>query len=421
MMTIQLHYVIKFNCLARRHHFGHPQIENFPCIWSGLLNDVAELELSSNERRVLDVIWREGPIARQDIAGRTGLTAASITRLTKQLDDQGLIRSNVEKTGARGNQRQPISINPQGALSFGVSFSHTFLDVGLMNLGGQLLDTHRYPLKQASAEEIARTARKGVEEVMSSRRLDRKKIIGIGFALPGDFASEAPFLQAHAYFPALKGVDILSLLNDHLEFACFVENDCNTAAFGERVLGYGRDYSTFLSVFLGHGIGSGLIIEGDLMRGVNGNAGAIGYMYPMDGPRPSGQDLFETVQAAGLDIEDFSDYETTPAGSHSALEAWFDRAGAQLCEGLSVAARLFDPEAIIIGGRVPPDYLQALVGKINVDDFCAAGAPLRKPLLHASKLGAKAGVIGAAALPIYHTYLKSDAPTARDNYRNGRR
>lgn len=379
------------------------------------------MNLSSNERRVLDVIWREGPIARQDIAGLTGLTAASITRLTKQLDHQGLIRSAVEKTGARGNQKQPISINPNGALSFGVSFSHTFMDVGLMNLGGELLNVVRLPLEQATAQEIAEIAKKGVSDLLSARPVKKQTILGVGFALPGDFASERPFLQAHVYFPELNGVDILSVLNSHFDVPCFIENDCNTAAFGERVLGYGKEYSSFLSVFLGHGIGSGLIVDGDLLRGVNGNAGAIGYMYPMDGPRPSGQDLFETVQSAGMSVKDFCDYEYVECAENDVLQHWFARAGDQLCEGLSVAARLFDPEAIIIGGRVPPTFLQALVGSIDLDAFCAAGAPLRKPAIKPSNLGPQAGVIGAAALPIYHTYLKSDASVGRDNYVNGRR
>lgn len=380
-----------------------------------------DFTLSANERRVLDVIWREGPIARQDVALRTGLTAASVTRLTQHLDEGGLIVSGFEKTGSRGNQRQPVSINPDAALSFGVSFSHTFLEVGLMNLGGELIDSARHPLREATAQEIAITAKAGVDRLLSKRRINKSKIIGIGFALPGDFALEAPFLQAHAYFPHLRGVDILSVLKSHFDFECFVENDCNTAAFGERVLGFGKSYGTFLSVFLGHGIGSGLILNGDLMRGVNGNAGAIGYVYPMDQPRPSGQDLFETLQAAGLKVSDFDDYEPLSANAAPALSEWFVRAGRQLCDGLSIAARLFDPEAIILGGRIPPHFLQALVDHIDEDLFCAAGAPLRKPVIHASELGPKAGVIGAAALPVYHTYLKSDVPTARDNYVNGRR
>lgn len=379
------------------------------------------VDLSSNERRVLDVIWRDGPIARQDIAERTGLTAASITRLTQKLDDEGLIASGIEKTGTRGNQRQPVSINPDGALAFGVSFSHTFMDVGLMNLGGQLLNTARLALDNATAEDIARTAKRGVDSLLSSRSARWNHVLGIGFALPGDFAAQAPFLQAHMYFPKLAGVDILSVLSAHFDIPCFIENDCNTAAFGERVLGYGKEYASFLSVFLGHGIGSGLIVDGDLLRGVNGNAGAIGYMYPMDGPRPSGQDLFETVHNAGMPITDFCDYEGVDVDRHEVLQHWFARAGDQLCEGLSVAARLFDPEAIIVGGRVPPAFLQAIVESIDLDAFCAAGAPLRKPAIKPSNLGAQAGVVGAAALPIYHTYLKSDVSLARDNYVNGRR
>lgn len=385
------------------------------------MNALAGRQLSSNEKRVLDVIWREGPIARQDIAQYTGLTAASITRLTQSLDEFGLIQSNVERTGSRGNQRQPISINPDGALSFGVSFSHTFLDVGLMNLGGELIDVVRLPLVEASATSIADTAHKGIELLKASRSLKKRNVLGVGFALPGDFASERPFLQAHAYFPKLRGVDILKTLLDAIECPCFVENDCNAAALGERVLGLGRSYSTFLSVFIGHGVGSGLVLEGNLVRGVNGNAGAIGYMYPIDGPRPSGQDLFETARKSGLEINDFNDFDDIEPMGVPALVEWFRRAGDQLCEGLSIAARLFDPEAIVIGGRMPPSYLQRLCENIDVEKFCAAGAPLIKPEIEPSRLGGQAGVIGAAALPIYHSYLRSDATVSRDNYVNGRR
>jgi predicted NBD/HSP70 family sugar kinase len=379
------------------------------------------LQLSSNERRVLDIIWREGPIARQEIAERSGLTPASITRLTQQLDDQGLIATEVEKTGSRGNPRQPVSIKTDAALSLGVCFSHTFLDVGLLNLGGELLATIRAPLREATATEIAQTAKQGVAKLLAPRRFDRSKLIGIGFALPGDFASTAPYLQAHAYFPGLRDVDILAVIKAHFDIPCFVENDCNAAAFGERVVGHGRRHATFLSVFVGHGIGSGLIIDGNLMRGANGNAGALGYIYPMNMPRPSGQDLFETLQKAGVPARDFDDFEDLAIEDAPPLRRWIERAGAQLNDGLSIAARLFDPEAIVIGGRTPPGYLKALVGAIDGDKFCAAGAPLKKPIILASELGARAGVVGAASLPIYHQYLRSDTPSARDNYVNGRR
>lgn len=377
--------------------------------------------LSSNEKRVLNVIWRKGSIARQDIATHTGLTTASITRITKQLLDENLITSNIEKTGTRGNQRQPISINPDGALSIGVSFSHTFMDVGLIDLGGNLLNVIRLPLQDVTVDNLAKASKKGVASLLNSQSDLERKVLGIGFALPGDFASQSPYLQAHKYFPKLQDVDILSKLETYFDVPCYVENDCNASALGERVLGFGKEYLSFQSVFLGHGIGSGVIVDGELFRGVNGNAGAIGYMYPMDKARPSGQDLIETCQKAGFAIDDFCDYEAMLPLENNVLKSWFKRAGEQLCTGLSIAARLFDPEAIIIGGRVPPSYLQALVDNIDIDRFCSAGAPLKKPVIVASKLGPQAGVIGAAALPIYHTYLRSDFLETRDNYINGRR
>lgn len=377
--------------------------------------------LSANERAVLDVVWRNGPIARQDIAQATNLTAASVTRLTQRLDREGLILSGVEKTGTRGKQPQPVYIDPDGGWSFGVSFSHTFMDVGLVNLAGEIQASIREPLERADVDEIAAKGSKAVCDLARRIGIDPSRVFGVGFALPGDFANEPPYLNAHAYFPALRGQDIHKAIQAQLEFDCYLENDCNAAALGERVLGHGRTHGSVIAVFLGHGIGSGLIVNGHPVRGAHGNAGAIGYVYPMDQPRPSGQDLFEAMDSAGLNVRDFNHLEAFEADPPEPLKAWIKRAGKQLCYGLSIAARLIDPDAIVVGGRAPTWLLRSLVEAIDYDAFCAAGAPLAKPPILASDLGGEACVIGAAAVPIYRTLFDQAQESRKSNYANGRR
>jgi predicted NBD/HSP70 family sugar kinase len=146
-----------------------------------------------------------------------------------------------------------------------------------------------------------------------------------------------------------------------------------------------------------------------LWRGANGNAGMLGIQFPTDRPRPSGQDLFAHMLAAGVAVDDFPDLEQLSPNGCPPLALWIRRAGRQLREQLSITARLLDPHAIVIGGRLPTHILRALTAEIDQPDFCEEGMGFAKPRLIASQLGPKSGVIGAACLPILNSYFREEA------------
>lgn len=367
--------------------------------------DPIQMQLSTTERRILDMIWRRGPIARGDLAASTGLTPASVTRVIQELLELRLVGESVDRSGGRGQPTRPVSIQVDGAHAIGVYFSHRSVEIGLVDMAGSQLEARTLDGSAANPDAVSALTRDFIDDIVGAGKVRRETLAGIGIALPGDFIRGAEQLHSHAYFPALAQPGAIRSLAQGIDLPVFVENDAASAALGERLLGAGQRIDDFLFVHVGHGIGGALMMNGRLYRGVNGNAGMIGIQFPNHAPRPSGQDLFAHLSRHGIDIVDFPQLETLSVGGCPPLRAWIRRAGGQLREQLGLTARVLDPAAIIIGGRLPLAMLSALVAEIDTPEFCNEGVGLPRPRILASPLGNKAGMIGAASLPIFRTLM----------------
>jgi predicted NBD/HSP70 family sugar kinase len=365
--------------------------------------------LSSSERLVLQEIWRHAPIARHTLSERTGLAGASVTRITRGLEDLGLVVDEVRRDGARGQPARPVSLKADGAFAFGVYFSHSYMDVGLVDLAGRLVSSERVRFETARAEVIAEAAREGLLRQIAAAGVSLDRVVGAGFALPGDFGETPAFLKAHAYFPELLDQDLAALLSARMPVRVFVENDAASAALGEHVHGIGRASRSFAFIHIGHGVGGGLVLDGRLYRGAHGNAGIIGVLYPMSAPRPSGQDLLETLIAAGVHAPDFDALEQLRPEDCPPLRRWISRAGEQLGVALHLTARMLDPDALVIGGRLPPHLLEALMQAIDLDAAFSASRNLPVPKVAISRLGPYAGLIGAASICVFRAFLNEAA------------
>lgn len=363
-------------------------------------------DLTPAERQVLETVWRRGPIARIDIARETGLTGASITRLTRDLEQRGLVFDTIQRDGSRGQPTRPVSLAHQGAYAFGVNFSHRSIDVGLIDLAGNLVTHERAPLEQARPALLAAHVRDALERHLAQLGVSHERVVGVGFSVPGDFREKTGRLNAHVFFPDLQDVDLQAALAPALPLPVLVENDAASAAVGERVHGQGAAFPSFLFAHIGHGIGGGLVLDGRLFRGVHGNAGMIGTHWPLGQPRPSGQDLLAHLQANGIAVADFADLENLDP-DHPALAQWCERAGTQLAEGLYLAARLLDPEVVILGGRLPPSILSQLFRHTPLLEKFSREPPLPRPAFLMSNMGSYAGVVGAASICFFKAFFEA--------------
>ncbi len=368
--------------------------------------------LSESERRIFETVWKLGPISRNDVAARTGLTAMTVSRLSKALEQRALVKDAIIRTGQRGNPTRPLSINPLGGCSVGLNFTRSTVEVGVIDLGGNFLRHSHRKISSASTQVLIDCVRETIDALAEAKSGHVERIFGVGVALPGDFEEKGRVLAAHPLFADLRHRDLADEFEKRLGLPVFMNSDSNSATVGERLLGAGRNFETYIYVYLGYGVGGGLVIRGEPFFGMNNNAGIIGVHFPDNKPRPSGLDLMNTLHEAGHGVEDFQDLEKIDLAADPACRDWIKRAGGQLRTTLRFPARLIDPEAIIIGGRLPNEVHHMLAVEIDRPDFCTETEleqKMPRPRVLGSMLGARAGVIGAAALPIYAALFNDDA------------
>lgn len=374
-------------------------------------------QLSRNERQVLNAIWRHGPIARAELVDHINLTTGSLTRITQLMAEQGLLTETVRRSGGRGNPMRPLEIRAEGAYAFGVNFSHRYMDVGVVDLSGALRGSVRREFAEANPEVIVSTTRDAVDQLMSDCGIEAERVLGLCFAAPGEIRPDGRGIYPHPYFPKLKDIDLIGALGRDMPFPVFIENDCRCGALGERVLGVGRTFDNFFCAYVCHGVGGAIVEQGALQRGAHGNAGGLHVFFPLSQPRPSGHDLFDVLAREGQPVRDFCDLEAPGSLDLPGVRPWIARASAQLRDALTVVSRLLDPQAVVIAGRLPPAWLEAIAEAVDDPMFCADSLG-PKPKLVASQLGPRAGVIGAAASVFYRTFLQADRPSPRDNLVN---
>ena len=362
--------------------------------------------MTDNERLALDAIRRHGGLTRTAIANALGVTRAHATNVTKALADKELIQDEPVLSGAKGQPTRLVTLRAESVFALGATFTEQHVELGAINWTGELKARETVRIPHATLDTIADVIAAFRDRTLTRLRIARKRLCGIGLSVPGDFAEDRRTINA-VYFPQFAGVDLAAELTGRLGEPVSLENDSSSAAWGEAVVGAGRTLKSFIFVHIGHGLGGGLVISGRLFRGHHGNAGAFGASYPdLEAPRPSGADLLRTLRSAGLDVSDFAGLKRLDPEIEPVLAGWIDRSGKQLVSVLTILARAFDPEAIVIGGRLPLPIVEALIKRIEADPFCAHDRhALPVPRIIPSVLGDKGGVIGAAALcfePIFY-------------------
>lgn len=358
--------------------------------------------LSPSDRRIVGLLLDHGAMSRAELADRIGISRAAVTQMIASLERFGLIEEGESRKGLRGQPARPVGIRGAAGYSAGISFSHSYLDVAIVDLTGREVAFHRQPLAAPTPEAVAATARGGLDAARKLARIGTAELVGIGIAVPGDFRVDRPVLLAHRYFPAFDQLDVRRFFQERFDERIHVENDGRTCVMGERLAGLGLACRDFMLVHIGHGVGGGLFLDNRLYRGAHFNAGPIGTFFPLDAPRPSGQDLLETLRGSGFDIADFDALETGDERARQAIADWSVRAGKQLGPYLHHVANVIDPAFIIVGGRLPAAILEQMVRATGLpaEKHAERGAAGQPPVVLPSRLGARAGAIGAASIPV---------------------
>jgi predicted NBD/HSP70 family sugar kinase len=315
------------------------------------LSDVApasrQLRRSARER-ILDAIRASEQLSRVELASATGLTEAAVSMTVRRLLDEGLIvESGRSPTG--GKPRTMLSLDPTARLAVGVYLDEDAITYVLTGQTGGVMSRLSRPAPQAADQETAvgRLAA-DVAALLDGAGVDRARCLGVGVVWPGPRNGAGRAGATAPYRPEWRDDELGRGLAAATGWPVLVENDATAAAVGEYWVARMGPDQNFAALYMGSGIGSGLIMGGRAVRGRQGNAGEFGHMCVdaggpvcwcgsrgclevMAGPR--------TVVAAVLaDPEAATEAGLSPAGPRRSVNADFAavaraaRGGAPRCQ-----------------------------------------------------------------------------------------
>lgn len=365
-----------------------------------------------NERVVMDLLSRRGPLSRADLARLTGLAPHSITRLVEPLIARGLLKEAAPVAAGRGKPAAKLALEGSAAYAVGLSVMTDAVSLALVDLAGAVQSTRSERLVDTDIALACGQIRHMIDDAIADARRDRSTLVGIGVGVTGYFIGDGARLNPPRMLDPWALVPLDTILAEELGEKVWIDNDGNVAAIGEAMLGHGRTVSDFAYLYFAAGFGGGIIADGAPLRGRHGNAGEFASILPDGWPQPNLEALRTTFQR--MDVE-FADLHAMLANfdvQHAAVAAWLDDNMASLDLVVSAISATIDPETIVLGGRLPQALAARIIERVSFTNPERRGFHRPAARILSSIIEGDAAAIGAATLPLRAAFFDREAGAA---------
>ncbi|MDE1995595.1 MAG: ROK family transcriptional regulator [Rhizobiaceae bacterium] len=362
--------------------------------------------VSPNERSLLKLIWRNPGLSRSEVTGHTDLTQQSVYRIIDQLAERGIVSVGSPKPGlGRGQPSPMLRLDGRHAYSCGISVTTDVIDICLVDFAGNVLAESSIALRERTMAEALDLVRKQLTEQQRLNSLSEEAFFGIGFAIAGFHVAGTRYnasLPLHEW----SLIELGPLLAEFFGKPVWVLNGGKAGAIAEAMFGVGRYIKHFAYLSFNYGFGGGLISDGELLRGGNGNAGEFSQMYDDDEVlrRPALQLLIERLNRNQVVVPSITYLRTHFDPQWPGVSDWVDEVAPAYNRLVNSIWAVFDPQAIVFGGQVPVGLAQALVEKTELFGRPRYGVSRPSPKLIVSEITNDASAMGAAVTPFKSTY-----------------
>ncbi|OCI94039.1 sugar ABC transporter permease [Rhizobium sp. AC27/96] len=373
-----------------------------------------------NRRLIFEALHQSGPLSRIDIAKRVGLTPQTVSGITRELLDQQFIIETGRSQGQRGQPQIYLGPNPIAGFSIGIHLDRNRVVMVVCNLLLEVIGRKIWAGDTRDPDSTLKHIARLTDDLIAEAAVPRDKIWSIGLVLPTldediyDFATKQPGWDAWANVP------VAQRLKDLCGLTVLVENDATAAAIGEHFARSDRDKRNFAHLYIGYGVGAGVIIDGMPLKGVWGNAGELGLLpFQPKRMRDNGEPpiidsvlslsgiaaaLEWSIEEADAAVANLSILADLHSQRDPRLSSWMEEAGLCLRFLTAILESTTDPEFITVGGSLPPSIITALVERAYPLHRSLSERKDRLwPRLLVGQLTDDAPVIGAASLPIFVT------------------
>jgi predicted NBD/HSP70 family sugar kinase len=373
---------------------------------------------SYNRRLVLDAIRAAGTASRVELIEITGLTGPTVGGIVRRLIADGFVLEVGRAASTGGKPRTLLQVRPNAATAIGIQLDVETTTYVVTDLTGAIIAsaTGRGVGAQQPATVVDQIVLV-VRELLETHGADR--VAGVGVAAPGPLDHEAGIVHEPPNFRRWHEVPLRDLLAERLGLAVLLDNDATAAVVGERWVGQAGQFKDVACVYMGAGIGAGIVLDGQVHRGATSNAGEIGHIsLDVNGPKcycgnRGCVELYSSPRAVvlagrrggvlparsrGVDADYARLCRAATAGDVKAGKL-LEQSSRYLAEAVVTLVNLVDPQLVLLSGRG-----FALSGELH--RLAIERALVRHPVarnsqhieVRLSAFAEQAGAIGAASL-----------------------
>lgn len=234
-----------------------------------------------NEIKILNLLRNEAPISRSELAEYTNITKVTISEIIKRLDNEGyILEIGKGKSTKKGGKRPTLmKLNPDKGYVIGIEYKRKNAHIAISNIESEILSTIDFSYEVGSSlEEVIQNTVKAIDKELENLDIPHDKLISIAIGVPGFVDYEKGELTFADTMKGWEKKPFAVKFSKHYNVPVLLENDVNMIAIGEDLVGAGRDESNIVSIWIGAGVGAGIIMDNQLIRGASGIAGEIGYL-----------------------------------------------------------------------------------------------------------------------------------------------
>jgi len=379
-----------------------------------------------NRKLVFSYIFRNPDTSRPEIVNSTGLSGASVGRITQELIDIGIIKEYDSPMRNVGRRPSLLSVCGENvpAIAFGLDRDKQVCAVVDMTGKVHYREEVEFFVHSHSPQDLCDLIKDMATKAMSRPEFAGKTFAGIGIALPGlvNHKTGTVMMSSQFRWRNIPSEDIHlkdMLQKEFPDIPICMDNDVNSRAFSEILYGDILNEQNVVVLGIGSGIGAGIIINGEVYRGDMNMSGEIGHII-MD---PNGKmcdcgcygcletfiadwALIEDAQKYKRDanITDINDIITAAENDETWAISIINRYAVYVNIAISYFACLLNPSTIILSGYIPEDY-PALTDKLLKENLSRVFGPFVPEFrIRKSRLGHDGAIIGAAAQLLYKKF-----------------
>ncbi len=368
-----------------------------------------------NGAAVYSLIDQQGPISRIQVAELSHLAPASVTKITRQLLERGLIKEVDQQASTGGRRAISIITETRPFHTIAVRLGRHDATITLYDLSAKALAEQHYSLPQRTQETLESALIAAITDFIEQNQRKLRELIAISVILPGLVDPNNGIVR---YMPHISvgNWKLVEILQAKFKVTSFVGHDIRSLALAEHYFGATRDCQDSILVRLHRGTGAGILVNGKIFLGSNGNVGEIGHIQvdPLGELCHCGNfGCLETIAAnaaienrvrslltqgypSRLTVDDCSISAICKAanrGDQLACEV-IEYVGRHLGKSIAIAINLFNPQKVVIAGEITEAekiLLPALQRCINTQvlkDFRRNLPIVTSELNHRSAIGA---------------------------------